>query len=200
MDSGYFGERNLGNERSPRKGKKGNSDNKPKQPQRGLGVAQLEKIRLNSQMANCSYLPNPLHASYGSNYHNNLSQEDMRMQTSYSSSVVPSSSSFSYTSSSSSYDFHGHQNIMMGLGESERTNIRFADYQPSTISRQNPSIGMLERQHFAQPSMTRHFLNQHVEGQKNRKKDRGGDSVGSGSQNSETSDTQELDLELRLSL
>ncbi|PSS20857.1 hypothetical protein CEY00_Acc09896 [Actinidia chinensis var. chinensis] len=191
MDSGYFGEPNLGNERSPRKGKKGNSDNKPKQPQRGLGVAQLEKIRLNSQMANCSYLPNPHHASYGSNYHNNLSQEDMRMQTSYSSSVVPSSSS---------YDFHGHQNIMMGLAESERTNIRIADYQPSTISRQNPSTGMLERQHFAQPSMTRHFLNQHVEGQKNRKKDRGGDSVGSGSQNSETSDTQELDLELRLAL
>lgn len=43
----------AGNERSAktsssRKGKK-NSD-KPKQPQRGLGVAQLEKIRLHSQL------------------------------------------------------------------------------------------------------------------------------------------------------
>lgn len=44
----------AGNERSAggsssRKGKKSNSD-KPKQPQRGLGVAQLEKIRLHSQL------------------------------------------------------------------------------------------------------------------------------------------------------
>ena len=39
-----------------------------------------------------------------------------------------------------------------------------------------------------------------IQDQKKRKKDRGGDSVGSGSQNSETSDTQELDLELRLAL
>lgn len=62
MGSGYYGQPNLGNERSSssgssRKGsKKGNSD-KPKQPQRGLGVAQLEKIRLHSQMGCTSYLP-----------------------------------------------------------------------------------------------------------------------------------------------
>lgn len=64
MGSGYFGEPNMmGNERSSsnsggssRKGKKSNSD-KPKQPQRGLGVAQLEKIRLHGQMG-CAYLPN----------------------------------------------------------------------------------------------------------------------------------------------
>lgn len=58
MDS-YFREANFGNERergsgsssssSSRKGKKSNSDHKPKQPQRGLGVAQLEKIRLHTQ-------------------------------------------------------------------------------------------------------------------------------------------------------
>lgn len=67
MGSNYFGEANLRNERygggggsssssssSSRKGKKkkkGNNSEKPKQPQRGLGVAQLEKIRLDSQMA-----------------------------------------------------------------------------------------------------------------------------------------------------
>lgn len=57
MSSSYFGEPNMGNERggSSRKGKKSNSD-KPKQPQRGLGVAQLEKIRLHGQMG-CNYHP-----------------------------------------------------------------------------------------------------------------------------------------------
>ncbi|KAA8523140.1 hypothetical protein F0562_009563 [Nyssa sinensis] len=196
MGSSYFGEPNLGNERSgsSRKGKKSNSD-KPKQPQRGLGVAQLEKLRLHSQMG-CSYLPNSLHTSYPTN----LNQEDMRLQAAYSS--VPSSSSFSYSSSSSSsYGFHGHQNIMMGFGDVERANITYGDSQPNTTARWNPSNNMLETQHFAQQSMsTRHLLNLQVEdSQKKRKKDRCA-SMGSSSQNSDSSDTQELDLELRLSL
>jgi len=56
MESSHFGELGLGNggSGSSRKGKKSSTD-KPKQPQRGLGVAQLEKIRLHNQMA--SYLP-----------------------------------------------------------------------------------------------------------------------------------------------
>jgi len=56
MGSSHFGELGLGNGRSglSRKGKKSSTE-KPKQPQRGLGVAQLEKIRLHNQMA--SYLP-----------------------------------------------------------------------------------------------------------------------------------------------
>lgn len=200
MGSGYSGEPNLGNERSgssgsSRKGKKGNSD-KPKQPQRGLGVAQLEKIRLHSQMGCSSYLPS-LHAPP---YPTKLNQEDTRMQTAYSS--VPSSSSFSYTSSSSpSYGIHGQQNIMMGMVDLEKANIRYADHsQPSTTARWNPGNSMSETQHFAQPGIPRHFLNQQVEDslQKKRKKDRSTDSIGS-SQNSE-SDSQELDLELRLSL
>ncbi|XP_076950732.1 protein SPEAR3-like [Bidens hawaiensis] len=61
----YFGDA-TGNERSAkasssRKGKKSNSD-KPKQPQRGLGVAQLEKIRLHTQMG---YHPNNIHPQMG---------------------------------------------------------------------------------------------------------------------------------------
>jgi len=76
MDGSYFGEPNMGNERvsgsssssSSRKGKKNNQD-KPKQPQRGLGVAQLEKIRLHGQMACGAYHP-PLHAPYPSNFNN----------------------------------------------------------------------------------------------------------------------------------
>ncbi|XP_040871643.1 protein SPEAR3 isoform X2 [Glycine max] len=102
MGSSYFGEPNFGNERascssSSRKGKKSHNSDKPKQPQRGLGVAQLEKIRLHG------YHPS-LHAPYPSNFSN----EDPRVQIAYSS--VPSSS-FSYSSSyAASYGFQ--PNIM----------------------------------------------------------------------------------------
>lgn len=74
MGSNYFGD--FGNERSglssssssssSRKGKKNNSD-KPKQPQRGLGVAQLEKIRIHSQLAP-NFLPSNVHNPYASNF------------------------------------------------------------------------------------------------------------------------------------
>ncbi|XP_052183007.1 protein SPEAR3-like [Diospyros lotus] len=186
MGSSYYGETNLGNERSgsSRKGKKSNSD-KPRQPQRGLGVAQLEKIRLHSEMG-CSYLPNSFLGPYPSTNLNQ--QEDMRLQTAYSS--APSSSSLAYTSSSSSYAFQGHQNAMMGFGELERGSIKYFDSQPNTIARWNPGNEMMLE--------TRHFVQQHLDStQKKRKKDRSG-SMGSTSQNSETSDTRELDLELRL--
>jgi len=55
MGSHFFGvPNNVGTERcSPRKSKK---SEKPKQPQRGLGVAQLEQIRLRSQMG-CGLTP-----------------------------------------------------------------------------------------------------------------------------------------------
>ncbi|KAF8393401.1 hypothetical protein HHK36_021645 [Tetracentron sinense] len=74
MGSSYFGEPSLGNGRSgsSRKGKKSNSE-KPKPPQRGLGVAQLEKIRLHNQMG-CSYLP-----SLHSPYHTNLNQVSLSL-------------------------------------------------------------------------------------------------------------------------
>ncbi|KAL0015541.1 hypothetical protein SO802_002610 [Lithocarpus litseifolius] len=203
MGSSYFGEPNMGNERgsgassSSRKSKKNNPD-KPKQPQRGLGVAQLEKIRLHGQMGCATYHPS-LHGPYPTNFNN---QEDMRMQSATYSSI-PSSSSFSYSSSSSSsstsYGFH--PNIMMGLGEYERTNIRYGDSLPATTARWDPSSATLETQHFEQPSMTRHLLNlpvedsQHINSKKHRSNSRG-----SSSQNSDSSDNQELDLELRLSL
>ncbi|XP_070044683.1 protein SPEAR3-like [Nicotiana tomentosiformis] len=184
MGSGYFGEPNLGNEKSysssssSRKSKKSNSD-KPKQPQRGLGVAQLEKIRLHSQMG-CTYNP----------FATNLNQVDMRRQTPYSS--------ISYSSSSSSsYGFPAHQSIMMGLGDIERANIRYGDSQPpSTASTWHPGTV-----YEPQPNMTRCLLNLQVEDslEKRRKKDRS-DSIGSSSQNSELNGSQELDLELRLSL
>ncbi|KAI8565497.1 hypothetical protein RHMOL_Rhmol03G0263500 [Rhododendron molle] len=121
MGSSYYGEPNYsGNERSAaagggggggsssRKGnnKKGGSNNNsekaPKLPQRGLGVAQLEKIRLNSQL-----IPSPTPST---NYHlpthypTHLlnQQEEIRMQT---------AASFPYAPAASSYGFHGHQNV-----------------------------------------------------------------------------------------
>ncbi|OIV95862.1 hypothetical protein TanjilG_06838 [Lupinus angustifolius] len=157
MDSNYFGELNMGNERgngssnSSRKGKKNNQD-KPKQPQRGLGVAQLEKIRIHGQIAS-GYHP-PQHGSYPSTFNN------------------------------------------MRLSEYERTNTRYHDSQP-TRTRWEHAI--LKTHSSAQP-ITGSLLNlydsqQHIETKKHRS-----DSVGSSSQNYESSDPQEPDLELRLSL
>ncbi|XP_054782310.1 protein SPEAR3 [Prosopis cineraria] len=206
MGSGYFGELNLGStERSSgssalsssstRKGKKNNSD-KPKQPQRGLGVAQLEKIRLHGQI-DCGYPPpNPppplLHVPYPSNFN---SQEDPRAQSAYSS--IPSSSfSYSTSSSSNSPSYCFHPNIVqMGLPEYERSNIRYGSSQPTNTARWD-----LQNQSSAQPNVTRPFLNlydhsHHIDGQNYRS-----GSFGSSSQNSESSDPQEPDLELRLSL
>uniref|UniRef100_A0A2N9H1V9 Uncharacterized protein n=1 Tax=Fagus sylvatica TaxID=28930 RepID=A0A2N9H1V9_FAGSY len=205
MGSNYFGEPNLGNERgsgsssSSRKSSRKNNSDKPKQPQRGLGVAQLEKIRLHgqAQMGCATYHPS-LHGPYPTNFNN----EDMRMQTPAYSSIPSSSFSYSSSSSSSSASYGFHPNIMMGqLGEYERTNIRYGDSLPATTARWDPSNATLETQHFEQSSMTRHLLNLQVEDSQhiNSKKHRS-NSRGSSSQNSESSDNHDLDLELRLSL
>ncbi|KAL3021825.1 hypothetical protein AAZX31_05G214100 [Glycine max] len=190
MGSSYFGEPNFGNERascssSSRKGKKSHNSDKPKQPQRGLGVAQLEKIRLHGYHLS-------LHAPYPSNFSN----EDPRVQIAYSS--VPSSS-FSYSSSyAASYGFQ--PNIMMGLSEYQKTNIRYGDSQPTNTARWETTSVILESQYSAPSNIARPFLNLNDTHQDiDTRKHRNG-SVGSSSQNSESSDTQELDLELRLSL
>ncbi|XP_024028628.1 protein SPEAR1 isoform X2 [Morus notabilis] len=207
MGSGYFGEPNLGNDHqrgsgssssssSSRKGKKSNSE-KPRQPQRGLGVAQLEKIRLHGQMGCAAYGHPSLHNPNTYPTTSNFNNDDMRVQTAYS--AIPSSSfSYSSTSLSSSPSYGFNPNVMMGLGEYERTNIRYGDSQPTTTT----SNAMLETQYIAQPNMTRHLLNLHTEdSQHTSQKHRSTNSLGSSStQNSESSDTQELDLELRLSL
>ncbi|XP_024968470.1 protein SPEAR1-like isoform X2 [Cynara cardunculus var. scolymus] len=140
----------AGNERSvggssSRKGKKSNSD-KPKQPQRGLGVAQLEKIRLHSQLG---FHPTNLHPQ-------------------------------------------------MGMGELERSNMVYGLSQPSGDPRWNASNPMFEAEHFAQPGITRHLFQIEVEDSLRKKKR--SDSMGSSSQNSDSNGSQELDLELRLSL
>lgn len=64
MGSNYCGEQNQSGGSTSRKGKKNGSADKPKQPQRGLGVAQLEKIRLHSQMGRGYISPNSLQSPY----------------------------------------------------------------------------------------------------------------------------------------
>ncbi|KAG6587980.1 Protein SPEAR1, partial [Cucurbita argyrosperma subsp. argyrosperma] len=196
MGSGYFGEPGFGNERgsgllsssssspsssSSRRGRKGGSDKQPRQPQRGLGVAQLEKIRLHGEIA----------AFHPTSYTFNNDQEVSRVQTGYSS--VPSS-----TSSSPSYGFPS--NVMMGFGEYERRNLRDGDSQYSTAARWDPSNGgILEAQHFAQPNMPSYLQNPQAEWTQTRRSKRQ-ERSGRMSQNSEACESQELDLELRLSI
>ncbi|KAI3524634.1 hypothetical protein L1887_03294 [Cichorium endivia] len=126
--------------------------------------------------------------------------EDIRIQTAYSSST-----SVSYTSpSTASFNtFQGHQSHMMGMGELERTNLIYGESQPSSNPRWDASNAILEAQRYAQPAgIDRHLLSPELiedSLRKHRRKDQN-DSVGSGSQNSDSNGSQELDLELRLSL
>ncbi|CAA0829177.1 Unknown protein [Striga hermonthica] len=182
----YYGEGGVGltssSSSSSRKGKKNGSD-KPKQPQRGLGVAQLEKIRLHSQLG-CAYLPS-LHNNNPYAPSNYIQQEDMRLQTPHSSSP-PS--------------YSGFQGHMMGLPEIDRSNIPYGDSQPSNIARWHQGNGGFRtQQYFVEPSMTRSFFDPKIQGNKNKREFM--DWMGSGDGNSvECSSSQDIDLELRLSL
>ncbi|KAL3839894.1 hypothetical protein ACJIZ3_024485 [Penstemon smallii] len=178
---------------SSRKGKKGINSDKPKQPQRGLGVAQLEKIRLHTQLGGSNnYLPS-LHNPYLPNL---IAQEDMRtLQTAYSSS--PSSFPYSSSTSPSTYGFQGPQGVVIGLQDLDRANTRYGDSHPTSVARWHPDNAGFGSQHFEEPNMTRSFLEPGVEGSPSKKNKK--DSLGSSSQNSESSSTQDIDLELRLS-
>ncbi|CAA7013951.1 unnamed protein product [Microthlaspi erraticum] len=157
-----------------RRGKKNGSE-KQKQPQRGLGVAQLEKIRLHGEMSCNSF----------NNYNTSLyPQEDLRMQGGYSS--IPSTSpSFTYASlpSPASTPYGFYPNVMMGVHRDQ--------YERATMS-WNPSYGILESQNSLEPNITSHFLHEDPSSTRRSR------SLGLGNQNSGSSDNQELDLELRL--
>ncbi|EOA32941.1 hypothetical protein CARUB_v10016269mg [Capsella rubella] len=146
MGSSFFGRPNMGgsspssssptsSSSSPatRRGKKNGSE-KPKQPQRGLGVAQLEKIRLHGEIS-CN--------SFNSYNPTLYPQEDVRIQGGYS--PMPSLPS----QSSAPYGFH--PNMMMGVHRDQ--------YERGTLS-WNPSYGILESQHSLEPNITRRFLHE----------------------------------------
>ncbi|XP_010438376.1 PREDICTED: protein SPEAR3 [Camelina sativa] len=192
MGSSFFGRPKMGgsssssptSSSSSKRGKNKNGSDKPKQPQRGLGVAQLEKIRLHGEY-NCNSFNT--YPSYHPSFNH---QDDVRMQAGYQS--IPSSSpSFTYASSSpSSVPYGFHPNMMMNANNDqyERTTIRYGDSQPHVAPSWNPSYGILESQHFVEPNTTRHFLHE----------DPRNKSLGSGIQDFESSEANELDLELRL--
>ncbi|XP_073272457.1 protein SPEAR1-like [Primulina huaijiensis] len=187
MGSNYFGSDANGrscvagmSSSSRSKGKKNGSD-KPKRPQRGLGVAQLEKIRLHDQME-CNYLP-----TFHNPFAQNFIQEDMGLQTS---------------PSSPSYGFPGSYRAMMGLPDFEGATT-YGESQPSNVARTwQPGNAGLKNHHFVLPnSMTRSFFDHGVEGSFNRKKKEvGPDLFAYTKQNSDhqSSNSQDIDLELRL--
>ncbi|CAA7050097.1 unnamed protein product [Microthlaspi erraticum] len=161
-----------------KRGKNKNGSDKPKQPQRGLGVAQLEKIRLHSEY-NCNSFD-----TYPSYHPSTFShQEDVRIQGGYP--FISSSSP-----SSAHYGFPPNMMMHASNDQYERTTIRYGDSQPYIAPSWDPSYGVLESQHFAEPNITRHLLHE----------DPRNKPLGSGIQNFDTSDATEPDLELRLSL
>ncbi|PIA64834.1 hypothetical protein AQUCO_00100361v1 [Aquilegia coerulea] len=173
-----YGESNSGNGRSgsSKKGKKPASD-KPKTPQRGLGVAQLEKIRLNNQM-NCNYLPSPPPPSpYPTHFHQ---EPDMRMEAAYPMVPAVSAPSYAYASPPPA-TFGYHQPTA----------------QPSVRVIWNSNNGMVGNQYAGQPSMTRLYP-QGIPREGSAQRVRGEDVTGSGSQNPGSSEEPEIDLELRL--
>ncbi|XP_073047091.1 protein SPEAR3-like isoform X1 [Primulina eburnea] len=192
MGSNYFGDGNSSHERgfsssassSSRKGKKNGSD-KPKQPQRGLGVAQLEKIRLHTESGR-NYPP-PVHNPYAQGF---SQQEEMRLRSSYASSP-----------SHPPYAFPGAHGVWMGFQDLDRANIRYGESQQGNVARWPPGNAGVERLYSMQPSMTtRSFLDPNVEGpyDMNDKKDGRDDPFAYNDQNSESSGCQDIDLELRL--
>ncbi|KAL9242337.1 hypothetical protein vseg_016349 [Gypsophila vaccaria] len=185
-----------------------NSSNleKPKQPQRGLGVAQLEKIRLHSQMASFGFIPQQ-YPFFPNPFPPSPFQEDMRAQAAYHQAAMQSATLYGYGPSSSSSSLHGYNhpnNFMMGLGGQMQTssNIKFGESQPSMTTRwntnNNNNIAATENNQFIQRQgiVTRHFLD-NVE----RKDERGNlfKLRESSSYMLESSDDNEgLDLELKL--
>ncbi|KAJ4771123.1 mediator of RNA polymerase II transcription subunit [Rhynchospora pubera] len=107
-----------------KKGKKGNITKLPKQPQRGLGVAQLEKIRLQSQIAeyiDSSGQSTPFHG----NSHKGIYVEVLPFPL---SSAMPQASSFVHS-----------PNMMMAYKGNQRSDDRHGDYAhwPCTSSSSN---------------------------------------------------------------
>uniref|UniRef100_A0A7C8ZMS8 Uncharacterized protein n=1 Tax=Opuntia streptacantha TaxID=393608 RepID=A0A7C8ZMS8_OPUST len=187
MGSSFFGvPNNMGTERcSPRKSKK---SEKPKQPQRGLGVAQLEQIRLRSQMG-CGLTP-PYSA---------LLQDDMRLQGVQPYGVPHSSTScppYSQSSPSTSSHYAYSPNYMMVFGD-ERANTRYNEPHQSTMPRWNPNNnGVLDNSPYTQTGIASEQLFSHFED--SRQKMGSWRPMGSSPQYSNSSDDEEVDLELRL--
>ncbi|KAI3801937.1 hypothetical protein L1987_30056 [Smallanthus sonchifolius] len=84
----------------------------------------------------------------------------------------------------------------MGMSEPERSNMIYGQPQPSSDPRWNENTAMFEAD--AQPEITRRLFQVEVEDSPRKKKM--SDSMGSSSRISDSNGSQELDLELRLSI
>ncbi|KAK3161558.1 hypothetical protein QOZ80_1BG0078620 [Eleusine coracana subsp. coracana] len=179
---------NSGRSPGSRKGKRGGGSSiadKPKQPQRGLGVAQLEKIRLQSEMAEYFHpLGQPPNLIYRTG---SLSLEDARASTS-SLSSSPSSSLHATTVSS---PFPIHPNFVMTHGERE---VRYGEFQ-TPIIRSPSSSAIYGTPHYAHPSITLPLFEPEESARLKGHHDRSR-SADSTSMNSD--DPQDVDLELKL--
>ncbi|OEL28832.1 hypothetical protein BAE44_0010149 [Dichanthelium oligosanthes] len=129
--SGDSMEWGRGRSSGSRKGKRGgnSSSDKPRQPQRGLGVAQLEKIRIQSEMAEYS-LHHPLGQQPPIHRTGSFNLEEPRLSHSLPSS--PSSPFHANIGVSSSYPIH-RPNLAMAYGE-RSGDIRYG------ASQTNPNI------------------------------------------------------------
>ncbi|XP_076884987.1 protein SPEAR3-like [Bidens hawaiensis] len=86
--------------------------------------------------------------------------------------------------------------MQMGMSELERSNIAYVQSQPSRDPRWNASNAIFEAEHYAKPGLTMHLFQ--LEDSLGEKK--WSDSMGSSSHNYDSNGSQEMDLELRLSL
>ncbi|KAK8980028.1 hypothetical protein V6N11_061248 [Hibiscus sabdariffa] len=125
----------MGNERRPSSSRKGKSNSeKPKQPRRGLGVAQLERIRLYGQMGCTS-----LHASYPPNFNQ--------------VSAFPCLECLIDLMEKDWLCTHARRH------ESATSLFIFLWFPPQHDGSWNPSNGILDCSgHFAQPNLTRQLL------------------------------------------
>ncbi|KAL6848955.1 hypothetical protein ACP4OV_021538 [Aristida adscensionis] len=132
-NSGDSMEWGRGRSSGSRKGKRAgsSSSDKPRQPQRGLGVAQLEKIRIQSEMA--EYLHHPVHPlGQPPPIHRTGSFNLLEDVRSNSLPSTPSSSFHSNMNVSSSYPIY--PNLTMAYGE-RSGGIRYGEIQTNPVIR-----------------------------------------------------------------
>ncbi|CAL9149411.1 unnamed protein product [Musa hybrid cultivar] len=165
---------------SSRKGKKERS----KQPQRGLGVAQLEEIRLQSQMDEYVSSLNPPFCS-------NLNMEHSRVE------MAPSSSSPLSRSGSSSFALRPNMMVRFGDAE-ERGIIHYGEHWSRSQLDQRRSVSSPHC--YVPPTLTLSLFEHNTEEDSAQKRNQHDPRLGSIGQSSETNDEQELDLDLKLSL
>lgn len=127
------------------KGKRGGGgSDKPRQPQRGLGVAQLEKIRIQSEMA--EYLHHPLAQQPPHPIHRTGSFNSEELRLSHSVPSSSPSSTFHANNmgvSSSSYPIHRptHHRLAMAYGERSAggDDMRYGEFQTNPIVSRSPN-------------------------------------------------------------